>query len=443
MTLVALANALLGDRMVERFHADPRVQATELLLQERVPRDVGDDRAAPARRDARRRAGRVRAGAPLPLAAHAVPARAVPLERQLRHVVTNAGGGASFWRGLPVTRWRRDATRDPDGQFIYLRDVRSGAVWSATYQPTRREPDDYLVDVLGRSGDASAAATTTSADAARHRGLDRRRRRGAAAHGPSTRARASARSTSPATPRSSSRRPPTTSRIRRSASCSSKPSTSPTAPRCSAIGGRATRRDPRHWAFHVLSLEGRPQGPVEWETDRARFLGRGPEPGGSAGARRTRAVGHDRLRARSDRQPAPAHPAVAGGVGAPLASPPASPPIARPPRRSRGSTTTRAPPSRTFALAFTHAQSGLRHLGISSDEARAVRAPGVAGARHRRLAARGRRRRSPRTSSASRACGRTPSPATCRSCSCASSATTTCRWCGRCCRRRSTGGSRG
>ena len=29
------------------------------------------------------------------------------------------------------------------------------------------------------------------------------------------------------------------------------------------------------WAFHALSLEGRPQGPVEWETDRARFLGRG------------------------------------------------------------------------------------------------------------------------------------------------------------------------
>ena len=40
MTLVALSNALLGDRMVERFHAEPRVQATELLLQERVPRDM-------------------------------------------------------------------------------------------------------------------------------------------------------------------------------------------------------------------------------------------------------------------------------------------------------------------------------------------------------------------------------------------------------------------
>ncbi|HVQ27063.1 MAG TPA: glucoamylase family protein, partial [Planctomycetota bacterium] len=38
MTLIALANVLLGDPMVRRFHADPRVRATELLLQERVPR---------------------------------------------------------------------------------------------------------------------------------------------------------------------------------------------------------------------------------------------------------------------------------------------------------------------------------------------------------------------------------------------------------------------
>src|SRR5439155_17023265 len=76
--------------------------------------------------------------------------------------VTNAGGGSSVWRGLAVTRWRRDATRDADGQFIYLRDVRSGTVWSATYQPSAREPDDYAVTFSGdrasfrrRDGDIS------------------------------------------------------------------------------------------------------------------------------------------------------------------------------------------------------------------------------------------------------------------------------------------------
>ena len=40
MTVVAIANALLDGVMRTRFHAEPMVQATELLLQERTPRDV-------------------------------------------------------------------------------------------------------------------------------------------------------------------------------------------------------------------------------------------------------------------------------------------------------------------------------------------------------------------------------------------------------------------
>ena len=40
MTLVALANVLHDGAMRARFHAEPIVQATELLLQERTPRDV-------------------------------------------------------------------------------------------------------------------------------------------------------------------------------------------------------------------------------------------------------------------------------------------------------------------------------------------------------------------------------------------------------------------
>src|SRR5204863_297544 len=40
MSVVAIANVLFDGRMRERFHAEPRIQATELLLQERAPRDV-------------------------------------------------------------------------------------------------------------------------------------------------------------------------------------------------------------------------------------------------------------------------------------------------------------------------------------------------------------------------------------------------------------------
>src|SRR5437667_10448279 len=146
MTLVALSNALLDDPMVKRFHADPRVQATELLLQERVPRRTPTIQPRPL--------DEMRVVAPppsMPLRRYRSPHTAFPHAQFLSNgnyvtVVTNAGGGGSFCRGLAVTKSRRDPTRDLGSQCIYLRDVRSGSVWSATYHPSAAEPDDYLVE---------------------------------------------------------------------------------------------------------------------------------------------------------------------------------------------------------------------------------------------------------------------------------------------------------
>ncbi|HYY29947.1 MAG TPA: hypothetical protein VE860_18535, partial [Chthoniobacterales bacterium] len=59
--------------------------------------------------------------------------------------VSNAGGGYSRWRDLAVTRWREDATRDCWGYFIYLRDSATGEFWSVAYQPTLRPGDRYEV----------------------------------------------------------------------------------------------------------------------------------------------------------------------------------------------------------------------------------------------------------------------------------------------------------
>ncbi|MDQ2665148.1 MAG: hypothetical protein M3Z05_03985 [Gemmatimonadota bacterium] len=60
-------------------------------------------------------------------------------------LVTNAGAGYSHAGGIAVTRWRADATRDDTGQWIYLSDVGSGRVWSAAHQPTAVEADVYNV----------------------------------------------------------------------------------------------------------------------------------------------------------------------------------------------------------------------------------------------------------------------------------------------------------
>ena len=60
------------------------------------------------------------------------------------HVMaTHAGGSYSRWRDLAVTRWREDATADGWGTFIYLRDRDSGKYWSTAHQPTLRRADHY------------------------------------------------------------------------------------------------------------------------------------------------------------------------------------------------------------------------------------------------------------------------------------------------------------
>jgi cyclic beta-1,2-glucan synthetase len=147
MSLVALDNRLNRDVMQRRFHAEPLVQATELLLQERIPRGV------PA---AHPRAEEVLSGRLVHtltgLVSRSFDTANLPTPRtQLLSngtysvMVTTAGGGYSRCGPLAVTRWREDAVRDCHGSFCYLRDVRSGAVWSTCYQPTRIKPRSYEV----------------------------------------------------------------------------------------------------------------------------------------------------------------------------------------------------------------------------------------------------------------------------------------------------------
>ncbi|CAA9370459.1 MAG: GH94, partial [uncultured Gemmatimonadetes bacterium] len=60
-------------------------------------------------------------------------------------LVTPAGSGYSALDGYALTRWTADPTRDADGFFLYIRDLGTGAVWSAGYQPTRHAPAHYEV----------------------------------------------------------------------------------------------------------------------------------------------------------------------------------------------------------------------------------------------------------------------------------------------------------
>ncbi len=140
---------------------------------------------------------------------------------------------------------------------------------------------------------------------------------------------------------------------------------------CNALLCRRRSRAPedeRIWAVHVISQEGRTQGPVEWETDRARFLGRGrgvDDPQALDGRPLTGTTGvlNDpmvSLRQRLRLAPgAVARLCFATGMASSRETALALAQRYHDP----------AAATRTFALAFAHAQSALRHLGISSEEA--------------------------------------------------------------------------
>ena len=147
MSLVAIANTLRGGSMRTRFHANPIVQATELLLQERPPRDVA---VKWVRAEEVSQTTLVRELVPPMLRRFGSPHDRVPRSHLLSNgryavMITAAGSGYSRWGNLAVSRWREDVTCDPWGSYVYLRDVESGYLWSAGYHPSGAKPDSYEV----------------------------------------------------------------------------------------------------------------------------------------------------------------------------------------------------------------------------------------------------------------------------------------------------------
>jgi len=143
MSFLSLAYVLLNKPMQRRFLSDPMFKATELLLQERVPKEVPylyDIEVTGLLRKVEEREMLMRI--------FTTPDTPMPETHLLSNgrysvMVTNAGGGYSRWKKIALTRWHEDAVLDNEGSFIYLRDVKTGEFWSSAYQPTLKKPLNY------------------------------------------------------------------------------------------------------------------------------------------------------------------------------------------------------------------------------------------------------------------------------------------------------------
>ncbi|MGD0188757.1 MAG: glucoamylase family protein [Roseiarcus sp.] len=275
MTVVGIANAVRDGRMRARFHAEPIIRATELLLQERMPRDVAVARAPAKEVAAAAQIDSLGGGAQRSYTtAHSgIPRTHLLSNGRYSTMVTATGSGYSRWHDIAITRWREDVTCDNWGAYIFLRDLRNGEVWSAGYHPTTVEADSYHVTFsedraeIVRTDDV---LTTTLEIIVSPEDDAEVRRVSITNHG----IRARDIELTSYAEIALARQPddvahPAFAKLFVETEF---------APDLGAI--LATRRqrsssDPLVWAAHLAVVEGEISGDVQFETDRARFLGRG------------------------------------------------------------------------------------------------------------------------------------------------------------------------
>ncbi len=276
MTIVALANTVLGGLMRTRFHAEPMVKAAELLLQERMPRLAAAVATSPTdvtEPAAKAKAAERPAGRHFNTAATPTPATHLLSNGRYTVMLTAAGSGFSRWRDNAVTRWREDPTCDDWGAYVFVRDVENGDIWSAGFQPVRVEPDSYAVtfnedraEYVRREGDLTTSMTVlVSAED------DCEVRRVSIANA-GTRTRIieiTSYAELALAPQAADVAHPAFSKLFVETEYLAE---------SGALMAHRRRRDPAEtetWAAHLMVVDNHALGSCEFETDRAQFLGRG------------------------------------------------------------------------------------------------------------------------------------------------------------------------
>jgi cyclic beta-1,2-glucan synthetase len=133
MSIVAIANATLEGIHRSRFHDDPVVEAAELLLQEKAPREIVPITPVPEKADRSNGSAEItNLGVSLIENPQSAMLQVAMLSNG-RYAVTLTSNGAGSARidGLDITRWRADPLCDHNGTKVFLRDLADNTWWQA------------------------------------------------------------------------------------------------------------------------------------------------------------------------------------------------------------------------------------------------------------------------------------------------------------------------
>lgn len=145
MSLVAINNFVNRGIMRKRFHTEPMVKAVEILLEEKRQNYF----ISISKKGYTINIGKVDSKEEDTFNMRCVmgvtpkiPAVSYLSNGNYSMMVTSDGDGFSKYKGMMLYRWRADLYANT-GNYIYIKDVKKGKIWSTAYNPTKTEPDKY------------------------------------------------------------------------------------------------------------------------------------------------------------------------------------------------------------------------------------------------------------------------------------------------------------
>lgn len=275
MSLISINNLLNKSIMQRRFHAEPRVKAIQLLLQERIPAiaQIVKPRAEETHIESFARFStnhhtRIYADASL-----STPRTQILSNGNYSLMMSTAGSGFSKCEERMVTRWKEDPTQDNWGQFIYIQNMATQKTWSVGIQPIDSKPKSYeahfsenkielLREDLGISTHTEIIISSEDNVEMRRvcltNNTDKTIEIEVTSYMEVVLAKANDDAAHPAFSNlfiQTEFRPETDSLL--------------------AHRRQRSKSETEIWALHVLTMEAEGVGPIQYETDRSRFIGRG------------------------------------------------------------------------------------------------------------------------------------------------------------------------
>lgn len=145
MSLVSINNAINNKIMQKRFHQEPIVQATEILLEEYNPKNMFtlNNKEYNLKIDSDAYSldtveSRYYENPTLPY-----PCAHVLCNDHYMIMMTTGGVGFSKCNDIMINRWRPDSLCNSYGTIFYIRNLSDKSIWSAGYFPLIKEPEKY------------------------------------------------------------------------------------------------------------------------------------------------------------------------------------------------------------------------------------------------------------------------------------------------------------